>query len=514
MYGQSYDEMEARYFQWKRRKQVTWRAYLSATDIRASFEEEQIILSERLVGARHFSRLHTVFARMIFDYKTDNPSRDWIETSASHLTANSSDFDDMEKAARDILRTLIRQTFLLGICWLTQMYSYLLDNFRVDVKRRLLQNDKYSYLRTHYRFLHAVDLEYHIIMRTAVHDAIRFIRDSRDSNSAYAHYDITIRMIKLVFSIPPAIKHEKFNQRIESLFIKEEGRDEYTPATLADIFKHIPASSFLERIYGSETFLTEKRDPYTGSHHDSQRSAIQELYIVTSGRLLQDIHSSFNSNVVMKIHNIDRIDAERQQEITNRCSLYLRISSMTDYQISHLGNVNLDEINKACHESMGQIVALSKTLAHVDIAIQQMNSDHPMSEEERQKILKSTNARYGMYAEYLQKRQEQFERQNQAQVSRQPTTQFMEESEHIPNYTTLDEEQELMAIEDPTLARAFIDDIYHKHDLEDLTYGFLDGDSLDQDKRDHPAIHYSSDDPDDIYDIDSLFPLASKSCVW
>ena len=165
-------------------------------------------------------------------------------------------------------------------------------------------------MREHYRFLNAVDLDYHIVMRSMIHDAVPLIRDIFNSNSAYVHYDITLRMIKLVFSIPPEIKHEQFNEPIEGIFIKPDNSDEYATATLSDIFKHIPPPKILEHIYSSESFLTDKRNPYTTNHHDNTRRVIRELYKCTCSRLLQDIQSSFNSNVVMKIHNFDRLRIE------------------------------------------------------------------------------------------------------------------------------------------------------------------------------------------------------------
>ena len=133
LYGQTYDDVEAGYFQWKRMREVTWRAYKSAADLRQHFPEDDRILGLRLVGARHFTRLHSRFGRMILQYEPEELSRDWIESVASHLCANSSDFDDMEKTTREILRTVLCQTFPIRICWLTQVHSYLLDSFSGNV---------------------------------------------------------------------------------------------------------------------------------------------------------------------------------------------------------------------------------------------------------------------------------------------------------------------------------------------------------------------------------------------
>jgi hypothetical protein len=497
--GKTYDEIESDYLQWKRTKGVTWRAYITAAELKQRFPEEHETLNLRLVGARHFTRLHNVFSFMILQYKPREPTRDWIETAASHLCANTTDFDDMEKAVRDILRTLLRETFLIGISWLTQMYSYLLDNFRINVKRYLLSNEKYRKLREHYQFLNAADLEYHIVVRSMIHDAVRLIRDARNSTSAYSHYDITARMLKLAFSIPPEVKHEKFDQPIDGIFIKHADSDTYQVATLGDIFKSIPPPKLLEQIYGSESFLTNKRDPHTGSHHDNGRRAILELYTATCGRLLQDIRSSFNSNVVMKMHNFDRPDTEQQKESSSRCSLYLRINRMTDQQIGDMANVRLHDINERCYRSLEQMEDLTKALSLLNIRIQEMNSDQPLSSEQRHQQLEHVNIGNNKHAEYLRKKQKTLEMQNQRRFTTETShLRPMDDSGETESSIVLNDEYELMTIQDPTVANIFLNEIYDKHDTEDLTYGFLEGDSLEQDKINPHAHSHLYDDIDTI----------------
>ncbi|CAF1296725.1 unnamed protein product, partial [Rotaria sordida] len=158
-YGQTYEEIENSYNEWPRKKTVTWRAYLSVNDLKRLHPDERELINARYVGCRHFVRLHNLFSYMILNFKPREPTRDWIESAASLLASSTTDFDDLEKAVRDILRTLIRETSLMGICWLTQI------------------DQKYPMLRDHYIFLNAVDLEYHIVVRTMIHDAIRLIRD-------------------------------------------------------------------------------------------------------------------------------------------------------------------------------------------------------------------------------------------------------------------------------------------------------------------------------------------------
>ncbi|CAF0995000.1 unnamed protein product [Rotaria sordida] len=494
--GQTYEEIEADYSEWKRKKQVTWRAYLTANELKERFPEEHETLNLRLVGSRHFTRLHNIFSYMILHFKPREPTRDWIETAAAHLAANTSDYDDMEKAVRDVLRTLLRETFLLGSCWLTQMYSYILDMFRINVKRYLLSNEKYPLLRDHDQFLNAVDLEYHIVVRSMIHDAIRLIRYARNSISAYSHYDITARMLKLVFSIPKEIKHEKFNQPIDGVFVHNTINNTYMKATLADIFKSIPPEKLLEQIYGSESFLTNKRDPHTGSHHLNGRRAIQELYTASCGRLLEDIRSSFNTSVVMKIHNFDRIDTKWFKEKSSRCPLSLRISRMTEQQISEMSNMRLDEINEACHKSIEKIEALTDALTFIDAAIREMNDVQRLKGVQRRVQTEYINKESLRHGDYLRKKQEVVETHLRRQFHSQNSyTRSTGESNEIENDNMHDDEYKLMTIHNPTLANIFLSEIYDKHDREDLTFGFLDGDSLEQDKNYSHAHDHLSVDP-------------------
>ncbi|CAF4305877.1 unnamed protein product, partial [Rotaria sordida] len=85
------------------------------------------------------------------------------------------------------------------------------------------------------------------------------------------------------FSIPRAIEHKSFNQPIDGIFVKNTSNNTYTAATLADVFNVIPPHKLLEQIYGSESFLTSKRDPYTCNHHENARQIIKELYAASCG---------------------------------------------------------------------------------------------------------------------------------------------------------------------------------------------------------------------------------------
>ncbi|CAF2925581.1 unnamed protein product [Rotaria sp. Silwood2] len=511
--GQTYEEIETAYNEWSRKKTVTWRAYLSVNDLKQKFPDEDGNINARYVGCRHFVRLHNLFSYMILNFKPREPTRDWIESASSLLAAGTTDFDDLEKAVRDILRTLLRETTLMGICWLTQMYSFLLDMFRIHVKYYLLSDQKYPMLRDHNIFLNAVDLEYHIIVRTMIRDAIRLIRDYRQSASAYAHYDIMKRMSKLMFSIPREIEHEAFNQPVDGIFVRNSSNNTYTTASLADIFKAIPPHKLLEQIYGSESFLTSKRDPYSCSHHANARRTIKELYTASCGRLLEEIRSSFNTYVVMRIHNFDRFSVERHSDNPNRIPLSRRIDFMTEQQISEMSNFGFDEINEACHASIEKIQALNEALLFINSAINEMNSVQRVQSEQRQTRMEKVNLKSTKYAEYMRKKQEAVENHHQRRyICQRSHNRSVDESNETSSDYTLDDEQMLTTYRDAESASEFLREIYDKHDKEDLKYGFLENDPENQDtNQSHIHDNFRVDPNSMNYEEISLPSTSNKS---
>ncbi|CAF1337688.1 unnamed protein product [Rotaria sordida] len=291
-------------------------------------------------------------------------------------------------------------------------------------------------------------------------------------------------MSQLMFSIPRAIEHKSFNQPIDGIFVKNTSNNTYTAATLADVFNVIPPHKLLEQIYGSESFLTSKRDPYTCNHHENARRIIKELYAASCGRLLEEIRSSFNTNVVMKIHNFDRFCVERHSENPNRIPLATRIDRMTERQIAEMSNLSFDEISDACHASIEKIQALNEALLFINNAINEMNSGKYFQSEQRRSRIEEINRKSTIHAEYIRKRQESIEKHlRQQYVSQSFPNRSDDELNETSNDYKLGEEQMLMTHRDPTSASECLHEIYDKHDKEDLKYGFLENDPEDQDRN-------------------------------
>ncbi|CAF1248791.1 unnamed protein product, partial [Didymodactylos carnosus] len=488
--GKKYRDIAARYDKWNRKQSITWRAYQTIDQLQTAKNGILTSLDLKLIGGRHFHRLQQVFAYMVLSFKPREPSRDWIDTAAAFLYGGNSDYENMEKAVREIMRTLIRETFLMGICWLTQMYSLLTEMFAKEIKRYLL-SERFSHLRDHVKFLSAVDLEYHNTVRNFIRQANESIKHARDSGSAYVVHDITARLKYLVFSIPAEIPHRAFDQKVPGLAVKVN--NEYVEATIADVFKHIPPQKLMNLINGSGSFLTvENRDVETFEHHSNGRKAIIEIYTAVAGQLLNAITTSFNSNVVMKIQEYDTMSIER--------ALNDRINRMSDEEIGEMANIQIAVIKKNLSDAEREINDLYKASHLIEVSIQEMENGRVLDSDERQKLTqKLERARDGnkLYSKVKEGelRRKLKRDKTKRRVHDQSHTDDDEENEFTDNIELLDNERELMLCTDKTTADAFLLALYQKHDMEDLISGFLPGDSLEADKENPRCqIHLNVDE--------------------
>jgi len=417
----TYHQLEMEYNNnWKRRYQLDWRAHLTyeqmTEKLRSKMKTDQeqngllTTLNSKLNGSRHFERLRRTFAYMILSFEPEQPSDDLIETAEGHLYGGLNDYENLPKAVREIVHKLVNETFLLGICWLTQMITFITDMFAKNVKKHLLCN-KHHQLKSHYKFLYAVDFEYHEIIRTLMRDAICFIRQARNCYTSYITHDLTLRLKKLTFSIPPEINHETYNQKIEGLHIvskAEVADDSSSPslssltstmsalsgaanlaatiapspltitaaatasglvsktATIADIFRLIPKQDILKSIFGSESYLTNNRNPQTGNHYENGRNTIKEIYTAVCGQILYSIETSFNTHVCMKLDEFHTLKS------MSKLSLRDRILLMSDAEIIEISNLQLDDVLKEINDSRKETNDLNDALDLIKIAIRQM----------------------------------------------------------------------------------------------------------------------------------------------
>ena len=538
----TYYQLESEYNNnWKRRYHLHWRAHLTDEQMKEKLSERQSdheqkgllnTLNSKQNGSRHFERLRRVFSYMILSFKSDKPSDDLIESTEAHIYGGLSDYENLPKAVREIVHKLVNETFLLGICWLTQMFAFITDMFAKNVKKYLLCN-KHHQLSSHYKFLYAVDFEYHEIIRTLMRDAILFVKQARNCYTSYITHDLTLRLKKLTFSIPSEINHETYQQKIEGLHIVSKaevvenslssssssftstmntvselatlvatttaspvaatiGGLAYKTATIADIFHLIPKQNILKSIFGSESYLTNNRDPQTGNHYKNGRNTINEIYTAVCGQLLYAIETSFNTHMCMKLDQFHTLKP------MSKLSLHDRILLMSDAEILEISNLQLADVQKEINDSLKETNDLNEALDLIKIAIRQINTNPTsgstnastalMTKPNRQKEskVKRREARIKM----AQKQQAEVKKSLSDRLPHQTTTATNHRNENerfndddVRNARFANEiEHQLFLSADKISAYELLLKVLKEHDREDLEYGLFEDESLEQDK--------------------------------
>ncbi|CAF4109811.1 unnamed protein product, partial [Rotaria sordida] len=373
-YGRTYEQIENEYNAWNRKESLTWRAYLSADQLKRHPNErlERITTLDLLyVGARHFERLR-------------QRDRAWFESSQSLLYGVMSDNENVEKAIRESLFTFIRETFLIGICWLTQMYTFLTDHFARHVKSLLLSR-QFSYLNNHIKFLSLVDLEYHRVTRKFIRQAIEAIQHARYAKMVYAAHDILGTLQNLVRSIP-CVHTNNENDDNENKTNLCKTISQVTSDTISNaISRQRPttakASSLitntgtkmepLKLIYSKGGFSIDNRHPQDAKYLTQTRDTVLELYTAVRGQLVCDITTFFFANVVTKIQDYKSILIEN--------SVQNRINLMSNEKIALLANIEINHSRQIAIEALDQLKNLEQARDAIENAIARINDPHTKS---------------------------------------------------------------------------------------------------------------------------------------
>lgn len=491
--GKTYSEIENHFIKsWERYQPLTWRAYRSADQLAQTSDGKELKLDLKIVGVGHFPRLHRIFEYMVLQHDLNDINEDVIVSATGMLYCSLSDYDNLEKAVRECTRTLLFNTFEVGISWLTQMHIYLLDMFKQSVKLHLLAPGKFNGIIDHTIFLNAVDREYHKTVRRWIRKAVQTIRDTYESFGAYVHYDITARLRKLAFAIPTHVKHNSFEQIVSNIFIKTDDTENnhgYRPATIADILKNVPQQKILDRIYGSESYLTQQRDQQKLDHHDNGRRVIEEIYRATCGLLISHIVSLFNSNVVARIQESG--SSKMFYTPSHSYSLYSRISRMSSMEIGRIANVNFEEVQhgiKQCEKKIGDLMVAQRLVSNATNA---MLSPVLVNEEQRKQEYTKTRELADSHVRGLQKRRGYFDHQPRTQKS-----DMTDLNERDCNDESEFEEHQLMNEGDKMHAKMLMLDYYKRHDKEDLSLGLASPDCLRQDEHRPSTLAHIYVDPD------------------
>ncbi|CAF1211494.1 unnamed protein product [Didymodactylos carnosus] len=518
-YGRTYQQIEDEYNAWNRKQALTWRAYLSAEQLKQISNGEVLAtLDLRYIGARHFERLRQVFSYMILSHNALNRERDWFESSQSLLYGGVSDYENTEKAVRESLFTLIRETFLIGICWLTQMYTFLSDHFANHVKLALL-NTKFSHLENHVKFLSLVDLEYHTVTRKFIRNAVIAIKHARYAKMVYAVHNVCGTLKNLVGSFShmdvmltksnddnndenednlgqTALKVAK--DVIPKIMTGQPPTPAVATSAVSAIAQH---KNPLKLIYATGKFLTSNRNPQTVNYLPQTRDTVVELYTAVRGQLLHDITTNFFANLVLEIQQYKSIPIEN--------SLQHRLNRMSDRDIAYMANIEIDSSRNKVLATHKNITLLEQARDDIENAIslisnKNMGSDMVDTDDNIKQRIRAThehtrNKRLRDIEKKLKTRQRHKKKRKQVITVRSDNRRssldvVSEDKESLINSDSQDDsdeneasevedERELMRYDDNTSSETYLLGVFRKHDQEDLELGFLTGDSLEADAK-------------------------------
>ncbi|CAF3926209.1 unnamed protein product [Rotaria sp. Silwood1] len=487
--SKTYAHIEFEYEQWKRRILHTWRAYLSYKDMKQLFTDTEEYgdmlntLDCPLVGARHFHRLEQVFKAMIYTFKPRELTRGEIETAESHIAYSISTGENLEKATRELVRSLIRDTFLIGICWLTQMYTFLCDMLQNDVTKYLLFTaSQYPQLRNHFRFLHCVELSYHKTVRAGVRESLQLIKLARNASTSYITHDVTANIKKLAYSIPAEIKHKELNRlnRKMTMSMNDNNIQENNQTRGTDIFEGIPPAKIQSYLYASESYLTADRNPQTANHHDHGRRVILEMYSAVRGQLIQIIIAAFNTSLLIKLHEFNTIRPDIK-------SLYGRLLEMSDQKIVRMADVKFDEIRKELDKIEAEIIDLENVLFYIDKAMKQSISGEHISTAASDNLQQNSEEENNARKQQLTKKRKLIEKELPKLRLTHHGTNTTEEQDDESNGNDDDEMEDyvsqLIKSQNKIEANQLLANIYKEEDSQDMEAAFLKGDSLDADKH-------------------------------
>ncbi|CAF3414904.1 unnamed protein product [Rotaria sp. Silwood2] len=457
---------------------------------------------------------------MILSHEALNRERDWFESSQSLLYSGVSDYENTEKAVRESLFTLIRETFLIGICWLTQMYTFLSDHFANHVKSALL-NTKFSHLEEHIKFLSLVDLEYHTVTRKFIRNAVTAIKHARYGKMAYAVHNICGTLKNLVSSfshMDMIIQNNNENENNDSdgfgnTMIKvaqdvipkiASGVNPVTAIAASAITAATGHKNPLNLIYATGKFLTNDRNPQTVNYLPQTRDTVSELYTAVRGQLLHDITTNFFANLVLEIQQYKSISIEN--------SLQNRLNRMSDKDIAHMANIEIESSRQKVINNHENIIRLEQARDAIEDAIVlinnknidsntfEMNDDsdnvkkriRATHEHTRSKRLRDIEKKLKTRQRYKKNRKQT---NTNRSVNQHSSLNVIDDDKDISINLNSDEdnnddetsenedEHELMRYDDKTSSETYLLGIFRKHDQEDLELGFLTGDSLKADVK-------------------------------
>ncbi|CAF3778846.1 unnamed protein product [Rotaria sordida] len=473
-FGLTYTELEKQYHQWNRYKKIRWSAFLPAEKLaQRSNNDRPPSLDRRYIGGRHFERLREIMSFMIEVYRPFHRSRDWMESSNSKLYGAVSDYEDAEKGVREVIYTFIRETFQMGISWLTQMYTFLIDHFAKHVSEKLLSEPEFSHLKRHTKFLSMVNLDYHKTTRQFIRKAIAGFKHCHYAKMAYVSHGVSLNTQRLGRSLVSDSNSEEREEQNEQFDLTNRLLD--YGKTMIQLKATSDPLSF---IFSDGKFLPAIRDPLTNDYLKPTQRTVEELYKAVRGHLVYDMTTSFFANVVLEMQ-------EFSKSIPFDKGLIPRIMSMSDEQIALLANIRIDEQQCKLKYIDERLTELEETRDAVEVVC---NEFYKNREDNEMSIESTSEMKRNIRLNHKKLREKQRHKiEDQLPIDRKEKTTIDEWSTTVLSHSgntsdNDDDEEELMSLDNNDDIEQFLLQIYRKHDEIDLKYGFLDDDEEETDE--------------------------------
>ncbi len=453
-FSRTYKQIEEEYNKWPRKYRLNWCAYQTAEQLASKPADRQIYsLKSRYLGVRHFERIREVFFYMILSYQPVSRDQDYIETLGGLLFGGISDRENLEKAVRDLLYIYIRETFAIGICWLTQIYSFFIDHFEQHVTSVLLRpGGEFVHLEAgHAKFLSYVRLEYHKTTRELIRRAVEATKHSRYAKMTYAAHSFSHFLRTLVESFPPRIKNSQ--------------QEEYP----------VSAINPLRLIFDSESILPENRNLETGNYIPPTRNFINEIYTAVKGLLLHDITTYYFANIVANIQQYDKINI--------RNALQYRIYKMSNTEIAQMSEIDLEEPLNELQKVYEKLKILEQTCDEIKRAIQLFDGKTTLNDIEKKQEAKTI----------LSKKRDRIHQELMNKINDVKMPKNENDDPKINFNDKFDDEDGLrMLNNDQHICQEYLLELFRRHDLEDLKCGFLEGDDFNINEIKNIQRHQSS----------------------
>ncbi len=462
IYSRTYPQIENEFNQWSRKHEFQCCAHQTAEQLSQAPPERRLDdLTKPYRGVRHFERIQQIFYSMILQYNPTSCPQGWIESARGILHGITVDDENLGKGCRESLYVQISETFQMSLCWLTHIYSFLLEHFEQHVIEVLLNpTGQFASLAVgHEKFLSYVRLDYHQKTREMIRRAVEACRMSRYARMQYVSHRICDFLRILAESIPPTISNSNTTNNIRSNV-------------------HLKAS-----IFCPGKCLTDERNSESASSLPSVQNTTNEIYVAVRGLLLENITVFFYANVVCNIQRYDTEDVATD--------LPRRIDRMSNEEIARMSQIDYEQYANELdfiHQTLNDLENACYEIDYADrLFHKKLSSD--FSSEHKKRITIAQRDQYQRHQLVMQKIHQNRSKQHESGLSDQQSN---DESQNTDEY------QLRILPNDPEACQNYLIELFRKHDLEDLKANFLE-------KEDFPKSHDQMSLPTPLFSSSQIY---------